>query len=188
MLDYTAVWNKETTLSELVADLTIADLQRLTNEMTDTVLGLIAECRDEDVTFQPVDPHAQDDAAADASEMNIAWTLGHVIVHTTAGSEETAFLAAEMARGVEPHGRSRYETPWQEMQTVTQLRQRLEESRRMRLATLDVWPDQPHLDVVMEYPFLDGPVDARGQFLLGLMHEDSHLDQIREIIRQAHSA
>ena len=108
-----------------------------------------------------------------------------MIVHITASAEESAFLASELARGVEYHGRSRYEVPWKEMRTMEGCRQRLEESRHIRLASLEVWPDKPHLD--NEYvAWTDGPVvNAIGRFVLGLMHDDSHLGQIEEIMRQA---
>ena len=112
------------------------------------MLGLIAECVDADVVLVPDDPEADDPWAATPEETNMSWTLGHVIVHTTASSEESAALAAEMARGVALHGRSRYEVPWQEMRTIEGCRQRLEESRRMRLASLEMWPDDPHLENV----------------------------------------
>ena len=109
MLDFDAVREGRTTLDELVADLTADDLRALTDEMIDTMLALIADCVDADVTFVPEDPDANDKFAASAEDVNIAWTLGHVIVHVTASSEESAALAAELARGVEFHGRSRYE-------------------------------------------------------------------------------
>ena len=71
------------------------------------------------VTFQPVDPVANDTFAADPADVKLAWTLGHVIVHATASSEESAFLAAEMARGVANHGRSRSETAWETVTTIS---------------------------------------------------------------------
>jgi hypothetical protein len=111
-----------------------------------------------------------------------------VVVHHTASSEETAFLAAELARGVANHGRSRYETPWEQVTTMAQVRQRLDESRRMRLATIEIWPDQPDLEQHVTFPFLEGPINAKAYFALGLMHEDSHIAQLREIVRQAKEA
>ena len=120
-------------------------------------------------------------------DVDLAWTLGHVIVHALASSEESAFLAAEMARGVEPHGRSRYETPWEEVTTIEQCRSYIEQSRRMILAMLDVWPDEPHLDNTYE-PW-DGMVaNPVIRFLLGLSHAEEHLAQIEEIVRQAKAA
>jgi hypothetical protein len=188
MLDFSPVRQKSMLLSQLVADLSLADLRRLTNEMVDTMLKAIADCTDADVTFVPMDPRANDTYAATAAEVNLPWTLGHVIVHTTASAEETAFIAAELARGVPFHGRSRYEAPWQSVTTIAQCRQRLEESRRMRLASLDIWPNPPHLDNVVELSFLAGPINAMARFVSGLMHDDSHLEQIAEVVRQATAA
>lgn len=185
MLDFTPVLKREITLGELVADLTVADLRELTNDMIDTMLDLIADCRDEDVTFVPADPDANDIYATDEAERNIAWTLGHVIVHTTASAEESAAIAAELARGIEYHGHSRTEVPWQTVTTIQQCRQRLEESRRMRLASLEMWPAHPRLDNTYEPWKAVGEINAVGRFVLGLLHDDSHLEQIADIVRQA---
>ena len=114
--------------------------------------------------------------------------MGHVIVHVTATSEETAFIAAEMARGVVREGRSRYETPWETVTTIAQCRARLEESRRLRLATLDVWPNPPHLDVTIPYRRLPEPVNPIGRFVMGLLHDADHLGQIEDIVRQTQTA
>jgi len=188
MLDFKAVRDKKITLAELVAGLTRDDLRALTNEMVDAMQGLIAGCVDADVAFDPVDPAAHDRFAAKEEEVKLAWNLGHVIVHTTASAEESAALAAELARGVELHGRSRYETPWQTVATIAQCRQRLEESRRMRLMSLATWPDKPHLGNVCE-PWPGAPqVNAIGRFVLGLMHDDDHVGHIAEIVRQAQAA
>lgn len=160
----------------------------MTDEIVDAALELIAQCVDADVTFVPVDPHGHDPNAATPEEANVAWTLGHVIVHATATSEESAAIAAELARGVAYHGRSRYETPWEAIRTLADCRQRLEESRRMRLASLGMWPDAPDLDNEFQ-AWPDGPiVNAVGSFVLGLTHEEEHLAQIREIVRQARAA
>ena len=183
MLDFTRL--QQVTLAQLVEGLTLDDLRALTNEMIDRQLALIAGCDDAAVTFVPDDPAAYDRYAANPDEERLAWTLGHVIVHVTATSEETAFLAAELARGVVREGRSRYETPWPAVTTIAQCRDRLEESRRMRLATLDVWPDAPHLDVTITYSQRFGPMNAVGRFILGLKHDADHLGQIEAIVRQA---
>ena len=188
MLNFEAVRNEEIAFPALVAGLARDDLCRLTNEMIDSILEQIAGCVDADVTFEPVDRWADDPFAATPEEVHMAWTLGHVIVHTTASAEESAAIAAEMARGVAPHGRSRYEVPWPEMRMIAGCRRRLEESRRMRLASLEMWPDAAHLDNGYQ-AWADGPaVNAIGRFVLGLMHEESHLEQIEEIVRQARAA
>ena len=164
---------------------TRADLERLTETMIAAMREAIAECQDADVTFVPEDPQANDTFASDASVVNLAWTLGHVIVHTTASAEEAAFSAAEMARGVERAGRTRYEIPWESVTTIAECRARLAESRRMRLASLDLWPDPPHLETEFRYNPESKPLDAYARFAGGLRHDNSHIDQIREIVRQA---
>ena len=185
MLDFQAVQDNKITYDELVLGLTKADLADLTNEMIDTMLGLIESCIDQDVVFVPDDPEADDPYAEDEADIDLAWTLGHVIVHCTASSEESAALAAELARGVEFHGRSRYEVPWESVKTVAECRQWLKESRRIRLASLDLWPDQAHLDNTYQSRPGAGSINAIGRFVYGLFHDHSHLGQIEEIVRQA---
>jgi hypothetical protein len=188
MLDFSRVRSKDITMAELCAGLTPEDLRRLTHEMIDAQLALISQCTDADVVFVPSDPQAHDEAAATAEETSIAWTLGHVIVHVTASSEESAALAAELARGVAFHGRSRWEVPWPTVTTIAQCRARLEESRRMRLASLEMWPDQPRLDNTYQ-AWENGPhINTIERFVRGLSHDDSHLAQIAEIVRQAQAA
>lgn len=175
-------------LPEDEENLTPDDLRSLTNALIDDVLQMLRQCVDSDVTFVPVDPQANDTFAATEDEVGIAWTLGHVIVHMTASSEESAALAAELARGVEFHGRSRSEVPWQTVETVEQCRARLEESRRMRLASLDMWPGSPHLENT--YAPREGaqPIGPVARFLGGLRHGSSHLGQVRDVIGQAREA
>ena len=86
-------------------------LRNLTNEMIDTMLSIISDATDEDVVFVPQDPNA-DDPFGIPEEKDLVWTLGHVAVHTTSSSEESAALALTLARGLVPEGRSRYEVPW----------------------------------------------------------------------------
>jgi hypothetical protein len=152
------------------------------------MLALIGCCTDEDVTFVPEDPGAHDHYALVEDEVEMPWTLGHVIVHTTASAEESASLAAELARGVEFHGRSRYEVPWRTVHTIEQCRQRLEESRRIRLASLEMWPDSPHLENTYTPSKATGRIGPIERFLLGLVHDSNHLGQIEEIVRQAQAA
>ncbi len=162
-----------------------ADLRRLTNELLDMVQKLLRRCVDADVVFVPLDPHAVDPDAESGGEANVAWTLGHIIVHMTATSEESAALAAELARGVANHGRSRREVPWQTMKSLAQCRARLEESRRMRCASLDLWPDQPDLNnIYIPWEGAD-PMGPVARFMLGLRHDAAHLDQLRDVIAQA---
>jgi len=187
LLDFTLIKNRTLTFSDMARDLTATDLRNLTNEMIDTMLSIIADATDEDVVFVPQDPNA-DDPFGIPEEKNLVWTLGHVAVHTTASSEESAALALTLARGLTPEGRSRYEVPWRSVQTIDQVRHRFEESRRMRLAMLDAWPDEPHLEVVYSVSPRFGPFNATARFLMGLYHDDDHLGQLREIMRQVREA
>ena len=188
MLDFTPVRKREKTMAQLGSGLTADDLRRLTNEMVDTMLGMIAESQDADVTRVVEDPEANDTFAANQADVGLSWTLGHVIVHTTASAEESAFLAAELARGVEFHGRSRSEVPWETVTTIKQCRDRLEESRRMRLASLDIWPDQPYLDNSYEPYAGRGSYNAVARFIGGLSHDDAQLSQIQRLVEQTRAA
>ncbi|MFN2107181.1 MAG: DinB family protein [Candidatus Promineifilaceae bacterium] len=189
MLDFSPLALRQISMAELAAGLDQSDLRKLTDEMIDAMQALIEGCEDEDVVFVPHDPHAYDEFALDEGDVDLAWTLGHVIVHATASSEEAAFLAAELARGVSMRvRRSRYEVPWERVTTIAQCRQRLEESRRMRLASLDMWPDEPDLDNFYLHRQSGQKINAPMRFLFGLKHDDSHLEQIAEIVRQAAAA
>lgn len=185
MLDFTQVRDKKIKLSELTADLTPTDLHDLTNELYDTIFEIIADATDADVIFTPEDPDAYDAGAATEAEIHMPWTLGHVIVHLTASAEEAAFLAAELARGVEWHGRSRYETPWQTITTIDQCQQRLAESRRICLASLQLWPDAPHLDNYYQRHEGGQKINALAYYTSGLMHAEGHLKQLRDIMNQS---
>ncbi|MBI5080064.1 MAG: DinB family protein [Chloroflexi bacterium] len=188
MLNFSPVREKTITIAQLAATVKFADLKPLTNEMIDLMLKLIKDCVDADVVFAPNDPNASDEYAEKDGDKNAAWTLGHVIVHTTASAEESAAMASELARGVEHHGRSRSEVAWESITTIAQCRHRLEESRRMRLASLELWPDQPHLDNTYQPNPTIEPINAINRFIRGLSHDDSHLKQIEEIVRQARAA
>jgi DinB superfamily len=190
MIDFAPVRSKRLTLGELAATLTRDDLARSTEEMCDLQLALIADAVDEDVVLVPKDPDANDTFASDPSEVGLAWTLGHVVVHTTASSEEAAGLALILARGLplEPGQRLRHEVPWEEATTADFIRHRIQESRRMRLHMLDAWPDEPHLDNTYEMRSGGTPMNAVARFLSGLSHDDSHLGQIRNIMVQARAA
>ena len=189
MLDFTPIRSGLVSITEFASGLTKEELWTLTNEMIDTMLALIAGCTDEDVVFVPEDPDAFDEFAETEDELDLAWTLGHVIVHVTASAEEAAFLAAELARGVPMRvRRSRYEVPWENVTTIAQCRHRLEESRRMRLASLEMWPDEPDLENHYIYRRTNAKINAQTRFVFGLKHDDDHLEQIAEIVRQARAA
>ncbi len=178
-LDFAPFRTGGQTIADFSAPLTLQDLRDATNALLDEQRRLLAGIVDADVVFVPVDPEAGEEGP---------WTLGHVVVHATAGSEEAAAAAQTLARGAPLGGRLRYETPWERMQSVDQVVQRLEESRRMRLAMLAAWPDEPHLDQTVTLIERFGPLNAVGRYVLGMMHEDGHLAQLAEIVRQACAA
>jgi hypothetical protein len=179
-----ALRNKEIMLVDLQTIVSKADLQKMTHQLVDEILSYMMDCTDKDVTFVPIDPDA-DDPFGNEDEADLAWTLGHVIVHVAASAEESAFLAAELARGVENHGRSRYEIPWREVETIKFCRDHMEESRRICLASLEMWPEKPHQEITYETWPGSPRVNASGRYILGLSHAYSHLGQIRDIINQS---
>jgi hypothetical protein len=185
VIDFGPLRRKEVSLQDLAGGLSHADLGRLTQEMCQAQLSAIEDARDEDVVMVPDDPEANDTFAAQADDVGLSWTLGHVVVHTTASSEESAALALTLARGLPILGRSRYEVPWQQARTAAFIRHRIDESLRMRLAMLAAWPDGPDLDNF--YAPYEGrpPMNAMGRFIGGLAHDDSHLDQMRKIMAEA---
>lgn len=161
------------------------DLAHLTTASVDEVRKMLRRCVDADVVFVPNDPLAYDPGAATSDEATVGWTLSHIIVHMTASAEEAAMLAAEQARGVPFHGRSRSETPWTTITTVAQCRARLTESRRMRLASLQTWPDVPQL-AKPDLPADGAPVMGTvALFMGGLRHDADHLEHLRDVIHQA---
>ena len=187
MIDFGPLRRKEKSLQDLATGLSRDNLGRLTREMVAAQLSTIEDATDEDVVMVPDDPDANDTFAADREDVGLSWTLGHVVVHTTASSEESAALALVLARGLPVAGRSRYEVPWKEARSVEFIRNRLDESLRMRLALLAAWPDEPHLD--NSYAPYEGrpPMNALGRFIGGLAHDDPHLEQMRKIMVEARS-
>jgi hypothetical protein len=184
LVDFGRVRAGEIELGELGRGFGPLQLGVATRALLAALQAAIVHASDDDVSFVPEDPDADDAFASDPAEVGLPWTLGHVIVHLTASAEETAFLAAELARGVEPHGRSRSEVPWTTLTTIGAARWRLAESERMILATLAVWPDQPNLEVA--FTTSKGLVrNAPARFLGGLMHADEHLGQVVQILGQA---
>lgn len=191
--DFSPVNEGKVNLLEFSKRMTVADLKVATNVSIDTLLEIVRPLNDAQVTFMPNDPEA-DDPHAKPGEEKIGWSVAHLVVHVTASSEEWATYSSILARGLtyaaEP--RLRYETEWKTVTTRAQCIQRLEESRRIRLAYLDTWPDQPNLDNqrIMSDRFIEkfGPMNAAAGFLFGLKHEMGHYAQFREAARQARQA
>ena len=179
-LDRTAIFSGQQSYADALRDVRYSDLYIYTEEIYNEIAAIIANANDAAVTFVPRDP-----AAEGGDEQG--WTLGHVIAHLTATSEEAASAAAMMARGVNLEQRLRYEVPWETITSAEQVRERVQESHRMSRALLGAWPDAPHLEVELTFIPQLGPMNAIGRYVLGLFHAQSHLEQLREIMRQATS-
>lgn len=192
-IDFSPVHRKETVIGTYARQFSVTDMRVATDDSINTLLDIVGDATDAEIVFLPFDPDANDPYAKPGEE-KIGWSLGHLVAHVTATSEETAAIASILARGV-PYGkepRLRYETPWQDITTRYQAVQRLEESRRMRHAYLAAFPDVPHFEIERELPETLiqhwGNMNAQGQFLLGLVHETEHHAQFREVKRQAREA
>ena len=185
MINFSGVFSGQRKIADLAANVTLADLQAATDAQINTMVGLIQPLSDAQVVFVATDPQA---------EGNIGWNVAHLVAHVTASSEENTAISSILARGIdypfEP--RLRYETDWTTMTTTASCLQRLEESRRIRQAYLNAWPDHAHLDTHRTLPpaFAErvGQLNAIGACLLGLVHEAGQLGQLRDIIDQAQAA
>ena len=91
-LDFAAIRSGQKSYTDIVRNLTYADLRTSTEEYFDTIDTIIDGATDAVVTFVPVDP-----AIGDGEE---GWSLNNVIAHLTATLEETAAVASALARGV----------------------------------------------------------------------------------------
>lgn len=193
MIDFTPIQDGTTKMLAYTesAGITWAQIRDALNESVDTLHSLLDGLEDADVNFLPDDPHANDPFAA-PEEQNVGWNIAHIIVHATASTEEYAAVGSVLGRGIAFEGRLRYEPDWRTVTTVTQLRQRLEESRKIRLAYLDALPQQPFMDVyrTISERYIErlGQTNCMVAFLMGLMHEVGHYEQIRDARHQAHEA
>ncbi len=193
LIDFSPVDRHEMQLLEFSKSYSVADLKAATHASIDLIVDIIKDMSDAQMTFLPYDPDADDPHAIEGEE-KIGWSLAHLVVHVTASAEEGAAFSSVLARGIpypkEP--RLRYETNWHTVTSTAQTLQRLEESRRIRLAYLDTWPDAPHLDVFRQASEQSiekfGYINAPASFLGSLKHEAGHYDQFREVARQAREA
>jgi hypothetical protein len=189
MIDFSPVDSGEQHMIEFVEGLTRDDLRAYTNESIDHLMMLLDGLTDGDVTFIPEDPDADDPFAEQEEHKHIGWSLAHLVAHVTASSEEGAALSSLLARGFATAERPRYETPWESILTREHCLQRLQESRRMRLAYLDTWPDKPFLNVYREvsprFTAKLGLMNAPAAFMFGLRHEVGHYEQFRDVRQQA---
>ncbi|MEO7020369.1 MAG: DinB family protein [Ktedonobacteraceae bacterium] len=181
IVDFAAVRAGQISYADATRTLQHADLCHATDELFAELESALAHATDATISFVP-----RDSAATDDNEQG--WTVSHVIAHFTSTLEGTAAGAAMLARGVKLEGRSQYETPWESLSTLRMVKARLQESHRMCNAFLSAWPDEPHLDLTVEFIPAFGPMNAIGLDALGIAHAQQHLDQIRDVVRQASAA
>lgn len=193
LIDFANMHDNPEALMKMAQGMTAADLKAATNASLDLILEILGGATDAEMVHMPDDPKA-DDPHAKPGEEHIGWSLAHLVAHVTASAEEDAALSSILARGI-PYTREprlRWETPWLALTTREQVLQRVAESRRIRLAYLDAWPDTPHLDVYRELSprFVEkfGPQNASATLLFGLAHEAGHYDQLRDARAQAAAA
>lgn len=194
----------KTSYTDVVRNVRPADLRVKTEQFFDAVQSILVEATDAAVLLVPSDPHVSEEPEtaieilearagrwnpqAAPEEEKRGWMLSKVIAHVTAILEDGMACAAMLARGVRLDSRLMYEVPSESMTTAEQVRARVCESRRICLALLSAWPDQPHLETtVIRIPEI-GPLNAIGIAMSGLFHGPMHLDQLREILRQAKEA
>lgn len=187
-IDFAPVKAGELKMLQYAARFTRHDLRQATNEYLDVVLDIIGDASDAEMTFDPIDEKAHDPYAVKGEE-TIGWNLAHLVLHVTASLEEAGAWSSMLARGIPIGGRLRYEPPWRAYTTRSQVLQRIEECRRICLAYLDTWPDDPHLNVyrVMDEKYRErvGDMNAVATYLSGLRHLNNHLDQFRDVRQQA---
>lgn len=184
MIDFTPVRTGALTMHEFAASLSLAELRRLTEHSVDRALALLANVGDAAVTFTPAEVN-REAGGGDLAGALPSWPIARLVAHMTASAEECAVLAAELARGVVREGRSRSEVPWQTLATVAQCRARLLESRRIRLASLQLWPDSPRLDLGYDEWEGAGWVNAKALFVWGLAHDGEHERLLRRLLALA---
>jgi hypothetical protein len=190
-IDFSPIHKREAKIMAWGAGFDLPTLREAANASIDFMLDLIADLNDADVTFIPHDPEANDPYAP-AELQNVGWSIAHLILHVTASTEEYASISSILARGIDfpAEMRLRYEPDWQTTtQTVDECRARLLESKRMRNAFLESWPDQPHTTSRWQrserFVEIFGEMDYKSAFLMGLSHEYGHHAQLQEAKRQA---
>lgn len=187
-IDFAPVRQHEVQILEFSRNFTVNDLRVAVNTYYETVSDILKGVNDQQIIFEPYDPHAHDPFAKEGEE-HIGWNLAHLVLHVTASLEEGAGFSSILARGIKLGGRLRYEPEWRTFTTRAQVMQRLEESRRIVLSYLNTWPDRPNLEILRDLsPKMvekHGEMNAVAVFLFSLMHFDDHLPQFRETARQA---
>ncbi len=166
-----------------------SDLKFAVNAYLDAISDIVKDLNDAQLTFEPVDVEANDPDAKTTAESKMAWSIAHLVLHVTASLEEGAAFSSLLARGISIDGRLRYEPDWRTVTTLKQVVERIEESRRMCLAYLETWADNPYLDTYRIFApdsrLANTKMNAPASLLFGLKHLAGHLDQFRNTAEQA---
>src|SRR5258706_1984114 len=187
LINFQSVFNKEITFSDLAEQYSNADLREALNSYVDFTVQIFNDISDEQALYVPNDPHADDPYAVSEEDHHVGWNLVHLVMHVTASAEEAASFSSILARGIEIGGRLRTERDWRRVTTCADTVARLEECRRICLAYLGTWPDQPDLDtrrIMPEHISWMKP-NAPTQFLAGLLHWHAHVEQFQKVAEQA---
>lgn len=187
LIDFQPVFSKEKTLQDLANEYSHVDLGNALNGYVDFTTQVFQGLSDEQATFIPTDPDADDPFAASEVERHMGWSLVHLVMHVTASAEEAAAFSSILARGIPIGGRLRSERDWRQVSTCFETLARLDECRRMCLAYLATWPDQPDLITVRIMPenLSWMKPNAKISFLAGLMHWHKHIEQFQKVVMQA---
>lgn len=169
---------------------TLADLRAAVTSYYDFIRDLLNDLNDAQVLFEPLDEGADDPYAVKSEDRKIGWSIAHLVLHVTASLEESASVGSMLARGVSmDKTRYRYEPDWRSVTDKATVLARLAESRRMCLAYLDTWPDEPHLDNLRvfdaDHYLAKAQINAVGATLGGLRHMNSHVEQLKRVAEQA---
>lgn len=181
LVQFETIHNKEQTLGDLAGQCGVSDLRETLNSYVERTVGIIGGLTDQQVILIPYDPAADDPYAASKEERHVGWSLAHVVLHVTASAEEAAAFSSILARGIAIGGRLRHECDWRQITKTAELVSRLEECRRICLAYLSTWPDEPDLETTRVMPENISWMKANAPlcFLFGLMHWHSHMEQLQ---------
>lgn len=185
LIDFQPLFKREILPIDFAMNYSLGDLRAGICSYIDCTLQIIGSVPDALLFQIPDDPEA-DDPHASEIERHQGWSLAHQVLHVTASFEEGAAFSSILARGVVIGGRLRYEQDWHLVNTRLEIIARLEECRRIGLAYLDTWPNQPHLETLRIMPEKLNwmKVNAPTTFLHGLMHWHKHLEQFQKVADQ----
>jgi hypothetical protein len=190
LINFQPVINKEKTIADFASEFSHADLGDALNSYVDFTINIINSVTDEQASFIPHDPDANDQYAATEAEQHVGWNLIHLVMHATASAEEAAAFSSILARGITIGGRLRSERDWRQVTTRAEAIARLEECRRICHAYLATWPHQPDLTTLRIMPEHLSWMKSNApiSFLGGLMHWQNHIEQFQKVADLARSA